>query len=151
MDMTGKRRGSPYLDIAIKDLQGWDYDVTSEPTDAYNCIAFAVGDESSWWDPFDDEGGYWPEGAPRQYTLDAYLCAFELSGFKRCDDDALEEGYEKIAVYTDEAGRVHAARQIDALYWRSKLGRLHDIQHPLKALVEEYGEVRVFMRRPRGG
>lgn len=31
--MSGERRGSPYLDVVIKGLRGWDYDVTSEPTD----------------------------------------------------------------------------------------------------------------------
>src|SRR4051812_39226186 len=111
--MFGERRGSPYLDVFIKDLEGWDYDVTSEPTDAYNCIAFAAGDESTWWDPIDDEAYYWPEGAPRAYTLDAYVRAFELSGFTRCEDDVLEEGTDKIAVYVAEDGGVHAARQID--------------------------------------
>jgi hypothetical protein len=145
--MLGKRRGSPYLDVTIKGLEGWDYGVTSEPTDAYNCIAFATGDESNWWDPLDGEGSYWPEGAPRELSLDAYVRAFELSGFTRCEGDAVEDGFEKLAVYVDDEGRIHAARQIDALYWKSKLGRLHDIQHPLNALVEEYGEVRLFMRR----
>jgi hypothetical protein len=149
--MFGERRGSPVLDAIIKDLEGWDYDVTSEPTDAYNCIAFAAGDESSWWDPIEDEDYYWPEGAPRRYTLDAYVRAFELTGFTACEDDALEEGYDKIAVYVGEDGSVHAARQIDGLYWKSKLGRLHDIKHPLNALVGHYGAVRVLMRKRRDG
>lgn len=149
--MFGKRKGSPYLDGVIKGLDGWDYEVTSEPTHTYNCIAFAAGDDSIWWDPFEDEDYYWPEGAPRQYTLDAYLRAYELDGFARCDDDTVEEGHDKIALYVGDKGGVHAARQIDAVYWKSKLGLLHDIQHPLNALVEEYGAVRVFMRRPRKG
>ena len=135
--------------MVIKDLEGWDYAVTSEPTDEYNCIAWAAGDASSWWDPVEDESSYWPEGAPRAHTLAAYERAFELSGFTRCDDDAVDEGYEKIAVYVDDDGRIHAARQIDALYWTSKLGRLHDIKHPLRALEKEYGAVAVFMRRPK--
>jgi hypothetical protein len=134
--MSGERRGSPYLDALIKDLEGWDYDVTSEPTDEYNCIAWAAGDESAWWDPFEDEGRYWPEGAPREQTLTAYVRAFEISGFTVCEDDSLNEGYEKLALYMDDRGNVHAARQLDALYWTSKLGRLHDIRHPLSALVE---------------
>lgn len=75
--------------------------------------------------------------------------ALELSGFARCEDDALEEDHEKIAVYVDAEGRVHAARQLDALYWTSKLGRLHDIRLPLRALEEEYGAAVTFMRRPR--
>jgi hypothetical protein len=149
--MFGKRRGSPYLDVVIKGLEGWDYDVTSEPTTAYNCIAFAVGDESTVWDPVEDEDYYWPAGAPREYTLDAYLRAFELSGFAPCEGDAVEDGYDKIAIYVNADGSVHAARQVDGLYWKSKLGKLHDIQHPLNALVEEYGEVQGFMRRPRTG
>jgi hypothetical protein len=148
--MSGKRRGSPYLDVKIKGLEGWDYDVTSEPTDQYNCIAWAAGDCSSWWEPFGDEGSYWPEGAPLEYTLDAYVRAFELIGFGPCDDDALEEGFEKVAFYVDGAGQIHAARQIDGLYWTSKVGCAHDISHPLDALTGAYGAIRVFMRRRRG-
>jgi hypothetical protein len=148
--MFGKRRGSPFLDEFIKGLLGWDYDVTSDPDPLYNCIAFAVGDESIFWDPVaEGDGYYWPEGAPREYTLDAYVRAFELFGFARCDGDAVEKGYDKIAIYLGADGGIHAAKQIDEHHWKSKLGRWHDIQHELNALVEEYGEVRVFMRRPR--
>jgi hypothetical protein len=146
--MFGKRRSSPFLDVAIKDLEGWDYDVTSDPVDEYNCIAWAAGDDSIWWDPIED-GYFWPEGAPREYTLAAYVRAFELSGFMVCEGEDPAEGYEKIALYVNDGGRVHAARQLDALYWTSKLGRYHDIRHPLRALVEEYGAVRIFMRKPQ--
>jgi hypothetical protein len=43
----------------------------------------------------------------------------------------------------------HAAKQVDGLYWKSKLGTYHDIRHPLRALEEEYGRLIRFMRRPK--
>lgn len=146
--MRGERKTSPLLDALIADLEGWDYEVTSEPTDAYNCIAFALGDESTWWDP-NDEDAYWPEDVPREHSLSTYVRVFELAGYCECDDDALEDGFDKIAIQEDERGLIHATRQVDALMWKSKLGRLHDIRHPLNALVQEYGAVQLFMRRPK--
>jgi hypothetical protein len=44
--MFGRRYGSPVLDVSIAGLEGWDYEVTSDPTWEYNCIAFAADDES---------------------------------------------------------------------------------------------------------
>jgi hypothetical protein len=145
--MLGKQRSSPYLDARIKGLAGWDYDVTSAPTHLYNCIAWAVGDDKRWWEPCEDY--YWPEGAPFEYTVDALVKAYELIGYEICEDDSYDSIYEKVAIYVGRNGEKHAARQVDGLYWSSKLGCCHDIQHPLRALEEEYGPARVFMRRSR--
>ncbi|WP_050429393.1 DUF7689 domain-containing protein [Chondromyces crocatus] len=138
------------LEVVFPDLSGWDYEVTSEITFDYNCIAFAAGDESSWWWPTHPEG-YWPPEAPRECTLEAFIKAYETLGYHPCDDDSHDPAFDKVALYADEKGTpTHAALQIDGLYWKSKLGKLHDIKHPLNALVgSSYGRVVAFLRRAR--
>jgi hypothetical protein len=151
MDTSGKPKTSPYLDAVIKDLYGWDYEVTSEIDLEYNCIAYAAAEDErrNWW-PIGDPYTYWPEGAPAEETLEAFVEAYGLLGYARCEDDSYDSAYEKIALYLSEAGTPrHAAKQIDELYWKSKLGGLHDIRHPLRALEEHYGKAMVFLRRKK--
>ena len=149
--MSGKAVQSPLLDAVFPELVGWDYAVTSENTYEYNCIAFAAGDESRWWWPSEDGHAYWPPGAPRECTMDAFIKAYEALGYVRCDDEAHDPSFDRIALYADTRGApTHAALQVDGLYWKSKLGALHDIKHPLKALEgSSYGSVVAFLRRPR--
>lgn len=149
--MSGRRTGSPYLEVCIPELEGWDYEVTSDFDFGYNCIAYTAGDEERIWWPLDDESVYWPVGAPFECTVNAFVRAYELIGYGRCEDDSFDAGYDKIALYLGEDGNPrHAALQVDGLYWKSKLGRLHDIKHPLRALEgSTYGHPTVFLRRPR--
>ena len=71
-------------------------------------------------------------------------------GYKICEDEALEIGYAKIALYiSDEGLPTHAVRQLRSGMWTSKIGALADIQHKLQGLTgERYGKVlmnKVFM------
>lgn len=148
MAMFGRRSGSPLLDEFIKGLEGWDYEVTSEVDYVYNCIAYAAEDQERIWWPGGGPDTYWPDGAPAEETIEAFVKAYGLLGYDVCDDDSFDRTYEKIAIYVDDDGKPqHAARQLDELYWTSKLGRWHDIKHPLRALEQEYGQAKVFMRR----
>ena len=80
-----------------------------------------------------------------------------LEGFESCDDDALEDGIEKVALFADGGLFTHTARQLRSGRWTSKLGADCDIEHELEALVSHrspsalyrYGEIVAFMRRPR--
>ena len=82
--------------------------------------------------------------------MTAFVKAYETIGYHICDDDSYDPAYDKIALYVGEDGNPgHAAKQIDGLYWTSKLGSYHDIKHPLRALEAEYGRAIVFMRRLR--
>ncbi len=65
----------------------------------YNCIAWAAGEDRRWWEPDEDGIEYWPPGVPREYTIAAYIAAFESLGYSRCEDESLEVGFEKVAVY----------------------------------------------------
>jgi hypothetical protein len=129
------------------------FKLTSPEDKHYNCVAFAAGDTRQWWssDPF---AGlfYWPEGAPREYTVHAWTATFSLLGYTPCDSDALEVGREKIAIYADGDYPTHVARQLPSGLWTSKLGKREDVEHELPALVgTEYGRVAMILSRPKGG
>lgn len=133
------------------------YKVTSDETNQYNCIAWAVGDTTEWWSPVTDAGHYWPIPAPQQATLEIIQAGFEHEGFGSCDDGSLVEGMEKIALFADERTWTHVARQLPDGRWTSKLGSDCDIEHDLEALegfddgpdIYRYGRVVAFMSRPR--
>jgi len=148
--MHGRRSGSPLLDVKIRGLEGWDYVVTSEFTYEYNCIAHAADDHERWWWPVSSPDAYWPEGAPMDVSLDAFVKAYGILGYAPCEEDSFDSAYDKVAIYVDDGGKpTHAAKQLDDLYWSSKLGPYHDIKHPLKALELEYGRVAAFLRRTK--
>jgi len=129
----------------------------SSPVDAsYNCIAFAAGrTDVFWWaDPFapplDD---YWPQGIPREETIEAFIELYRTFGYAPCDltdDGSLEPGYEKIALYAEGTIPTHAAKQLPDGRWCSKLGLYEDIKHDNQACLNGpcYGCPVRFLRRP---
>ena len=131
-------------------LRGADYKVTSPAQADYNCIAWAAGDDSRWWEPDSLSQYYWPEGVPRQYTVMAYREAFEALGFEVCQDANLEPETEKVALFAGRDGSpTHAARQLEDGTWTSKLGQLEDIQHQQLDHVSggDYGEPVLVLKR----
>jgi hypothetical protein len=132
---------------------------TSGATNDYNCAAWAVNDQlGKWWpQPLDDGGEdyYWPEGARRDGTLEAFADGYGCLGFEVCDNADPEEGYEKIAIYaTRRESPTHVARQVSHGKWKwtSKMGPDEDIEHvSLRDLQGgAYGYPRLFMRRRSG-
>ena len=126
-----------------------DYQVTSPKNHHYNCIAYAAGDDSRWWEP--TTGYYWPDGAVQGESLDALKSCFEAIGYEVCDTGELQHGYAKVALYRgDGGGWTHAARQMDSGEWTSKLGQNIDIRHPTPGCLRGpmYGAVALFMRKP---
>lgn len=130
-------------------LKETGFRVTSSPDRRYNCIAWAADETSKWWWP--DDAGYWPEEVPREATLEAFVAAYATRSYVPCDNDEPEEGYEKVAIYANQKGPQHAARQLPNGKWTSKLGALDDIEHNTLDGVncECYGSVVKFLRRPR--
>jgi hypothetical protein len=133
---------------------------TSDVSRRYNCIAHAAGEEKRWWWPVGPDGRgaspmmplpYWPPGAPRALTLEAFEVAFSTLGYQRCESDALEPGVEKVAIFVASNGRpMHAARQLDDGGWTSKLGSSEDIRHVLRQVEgDAYGTVALLMARAR--
>lgn len=55
-------------------LPNTDYRITSPADQYYNCVAWAARDTSRcWWPAF---GYYWPQQAPKQNTVAAFVEAF---------------------------------------------------------------------------
>ncbi len=113
-------------------LSGTAYAKTSDPNGAYNCIAWAAGEDDRWWEPGfpSDLGYYWPPGARQGGGVAALVDAYKAVGFEPCQGPNFEPGFEKVAVYaTDMGAWTHAARQLEDGRWTSKLGGHEDIAH----------------------
>lgn len=155
-----KKRRRRELEGEMPGLRRTGYELTSGPTTAYNCIAWAAGDTSRKWDDDIASQFYWPH-EDRTGTIESLMLAFSSIGYELCGDGALEIGYEKVALYAtfDEHGAPmgwgHAAKQLDDGRWSSKCGNLDDIAHKKLDDVNcyDYGEFYCFMRRrkPEGG
>ncbi len=144
MDMSVEQE----LESLFPNLKTSPYSIKSPFDPGYNCIAWAAGDSERWWEP--DSWGYyyWPSEAPRTYSLEAYIRAFESLGFVECTDDSLESDLKKIAIYAVGFRPTHAARQMRSGFWSSKIGKSVDIEHTLEGLEGSfYGQVALIMRR----
>jgi hypothetical protein len=137
-------RVSAELERAFPALAGDGYVVSSPEATAYYCIAWAAGESHRWWQP----GVYWP--SPAGDELATLVSLFASLGYGPCDDDGLDAGHEKVALYADDFGDwTHAARQLPDGWWTSKLGQGVDIVHRTPAALEgdAYGKVRAIMKR----
>ena len=127
------------------------YRITSPASSHYNCIAWSAHDDTAWWWPDPFSLYYWPETVPRLETLAAFIAAYGTRGYEPCDNESLEAGFEKVAIYVDANGTpTHTARQLSSGRWTSKLGRQEDIEHHTLAGLTgtTYGHVAQFLRRP---
>lgn len=125
------------------------YRLTSPQTIRYNCIAWACEDDQKWYWPDKAKTKYWPPSVRREVTQAAFIELFQSLNYSICTESKYEEGYRKIVIYLDSNGiPTHAARQLDELWWTSKLGSDHDILHSLNALNGVlYGRPTIFMKR----
>ena len=130
-------------------LAGSGYEITSAASDEYNCIAWAVGVTTPWWG-FQNPGDYWPPSLPRNYRIDTLMQLFAGQGYSLCEDEVLEPGFEKIAIFAFVGQFTHVARQLEDGQWTSKLGILETITHRSPADLSDgvYGNVHCIMRRP---
>ncbi len=141
-----------HLESLFPGLRGSGYRITSPRCDDYNCIAWAAGPANTdrWWWPFGDpDKTFWPPNIPREESLNAFRDLFVSLHYAVCDDDDLEPGYEKVAIFADDLRvPLHAARQLPDGRWASKFGALEDIEHALHDLVgTEYGTIVLVMKR----
>lgn len=128
--------------------------VTSPDTFAYNCIAWAMNDNTHrvwpWAD--DNQTVVWPDGIPHFLNLRNLIRAFNRMGYRRCKSEALEYGKEKVAIFSNKECNefTHATRQLPDGSWTSKIGDMNDIRHSLHALEGDiYGNVAVIMQRKK--
>ena len=140
-----------WIDEQMPLLAAEGYQVTSEPTYEYNCIAYAVGETDRWWSHVAGAGYYWPEYASRTPCIHSLIEAFSGQGYEVCEDASHEPGFTKVALYADRQGHwTHAAVQLPDGQWSSKLGADEDISHrtPESLDPDFYGSVDCYMRRP---
>ena len=132
-------------------------EITS-PTDLnYNCVSWAIEDTQRWWEPYgiilpSPSPPYaWPDGLPHDQNSSTYVRFFELHGYEVTDDESVESGFKKIALYLKDDEFRHVARQETSGSWTSKIGPQEDIIHELRALESlghfGYGVASIFMRK----
>ena len=141
-------RWAQALIAVFPNLSGEDFEIVDQPSDAYNCIAYAANDTGQRWDP--NTGDYWPPWVPGNNLMDSLKQVFAGLGYEECEDSRLEDGYLKVALYEEQGEAKHAAVQMPNGHWRSKLGYGPLIEHrsPESLSGGMYGEATVFMRRP---
>ncbi len=136
---------------AFPNLSSEDFEIVDEPSDLYNCIAYAVGDIAKPWDP--NGTRYWPPWAPRNDRIDSLIAVFAglEPAYEQCESSQVEDGYQKVALYEVQGQAKHAALQMPNGRWRSKMGRGPVIEHRSPESLSDgiYGDVHCFMRRPQ--
>lgn len=129
-------------------LRETPFRLTSPATRTYNCLGWAAEDDTRWWSADDFPLYFWPDGVPRENTVEGWAAALASVGYERCDDTLLEPGYTRVAIYGRGGAAFHVARQLPSGRWTSKMGKNVDIEHDLDALTgEAYGDVVMLMRR----
>lgn len=152
LDLTMR---DPELEQCFPKLQTGAYRITSPEDPKYNCVAFALGCVTLFFQrySFPSKTYYWPPQVERDDTVESWMKVFALHGYMPCDNGELESGVEKIAIYVGTDGEPsHVAKQLPSGWWQSKLGSDYDIEHETLDLLagedeDEYGTVQVFMKR----
>jgi hypothetical protein len=138
------------LSINHPNLATEHFRATSPADKGYNCLAWAAHDTRRIWHPSAYAGLHWP-GEPQPDTLEGWVAGYAELGFQRCESSEWEPGIEKLAIYGDETGPSHVARQLPNGLWTSKMGKLEDIEHTLQGLSGgKYGHVQVILQRSGG-
>ena len=142
---------NPEIDRNFHGLAKGVYEIKSQRSNKYNCIAWAAGEDNQKWWPGVGPHAYWPDDISEELDLQSFVSAFSTLGYKKCSDGNLANGVEKLAIFAKASGEpTHAARQLSNGRWTSKLGREEDIEHDLADLEGElYGHVTCFLMRPR--
>ena len=83
------------------------------------------------------------------YGIEIYEAMFRTLGFEECDSQYLEDGIEKIVMFSDSTGFSHVARQLASGNWTSKLGNGVDIEHqsPEDLVGQSYGTIYKVLKR----
>jgi hypothetical protein len=139
----------PRIQSWFSNLQPGSFEIIGNPTEEYNCIAWAAGDKSQYWWP---GMAFWPDGVPEELTFDTFMQAFASIGYNPCDNECFEQHVEKVAIYLKNGQPSHAARQARNGRWTSKLGPWELIEHDFDALEgngpNEYGQITQIIARP---
>lgn len=137
------------LEIKLPKIKEAGYKVTSPESRRYNCIAWSIGRVDIWIWPVPQF--FWPLNIEKNLKLSTFIDFYQMFGYIISENEKLEEGYEKIAIYINPERDIvtHAARQTESGKWTSKLGPYKDIEHnSLDSLTgPDYGIVAIIMKR----
>lgn len=128
------------------------FELTSDATVRYNCIAFAMGFDDRWVQPHPDNRHFcwWPDGATRDCTPDALCEAFESIGFLTAADDRYDPELDKVVLYSLGNIWTHAARIVCPGVEHSKFGESWDGRHGSNLFDGTgYGTPYAIMQRPK--
>ncbi|MBK8565569.1 MAG: hypothetical protein IPN76_20040 [Saprospiraceae bacterium] len=70
------------------------FEVTSPSSGKYNCIAWALNDQTRFIWPLRKRGFYCPKGLPMVETIEAFSKLFAKHGYQVCENGNLEDGYQ---------------------------------------------------------
>jgi hypothetical protein len=104
----------------------------------------------------------WFPGAPLfggidvEATPEYFIAGFSKIGYKSCKSKRFHPGFQKVAIYANDIGVTHMARQ--RFFWRgwlSKLGdwediyhaKLEDVEGDMSATAHQYGKVVCILKR----
>ena len=76
-------RWAQALIAVFPNLSGEDFEIVDQPSDAYNCIAYAANDTNQRWDPNTDD--YWPSWVPGNNLIDSLKQVFAGLGYEECE------------------------------------------------------------------
>ena len=132
---------------AFPNLASEGFEIVEQPSERYNCIAYAADDTSKWWWP--DGINYWPPWATLDDRMESLKEVFAGLGYEQCQNSDAEEGYQKVALYGFQDRFGHAALQMPDGRWRSKMGQGPVIEHrsPESLSAGMYGDSTAYMRR----
>ncbi len=109
------------LNDLFPNLTDNNHEITSPRTIEYNCIAWAARNTKRWWQP----GAFWPiESTRDDYGIGELVWHSRALTMRKYDNGLLEEGFEKLALYSQGMMYTHAARQLPDGQWTSKIGQL---------------------------
>jgi len=130
-------------------LIGANYALSAEDFNI-NCLAYAMGDPSNWWEPPKGQGQYWPDGFSEDTSVQTAEEILRSRGYTEEIQIGKVPGGEAIAIYSDGHEWTHFAKFSDGV-WSSKLGDGHDVcGHDLEHLVGHlYGGVRKILAKPQ--
>jgi hypothetical protein len=126
------------------------FEITSQATRDYNCVAWSVEETTQFWWPVDVGGYFWPTDATEPLLPDFEQVYADL-GYGRCVHLNHECGADQVAIYLTSSGTpTHASRRLENGNWTSKLGDFEDIEHNdvNGVCCDTYGETVIILCRP---
>jgi hypothetical protein len=149
----------PILSLGCPNLKSGNWHIRSPWNDSYQCISWAAcyTDRHMW--PHQDY--WWFPGLPlfpidTETPTDYFIQGFSVIGYRPCTSRQFEFGYQKVAIYANDAGVTHMARQhFWGRGWLSKLGvhedifhrKLEDVEGDMSPFKWQYGVVSQILKR----